>query len=67
MDCPVQAGLRLPGEQRQVTPTLPIHLVDVLTAGDGMQTFSDSSGNYQSLVQAGILIELVVRLSPHFF
>ncbi|XP_062108966.1 mediator of RNA polymerase II transcription subunit 8 isoform X2 [Humulus lupulus] len=26
-------GLRLPGDQRQVTPTLPVHLVDVLTAG----------------------------------
>uniref|UniRef100_A0A803Q4L1 Mediator of RNA polymerase II transcription subunit 8 n=1 Tax=Cannabis sativa TaxID=3483 RepID=A0A803Q4L1_CANSA len=39
-------GLRLPGDQRQVTPTLPVHLVDVLSSGDGMQTFSDSSGMY---------------------
>ncbi|KAF4350528.1 hypothetical protein F8388_014989 [Cannabis sativa] len=38
--------LRLPGDQRQVTPTLPVHLVDVLSSGDGMQTFSDSSGMY---------------------
>lgn len=41
----MHAGLRLSADQRQVTPTLPMHLVDVLTAGDGMQTFSDSSGN----------------------
>ncbi|XP_030508748.2 mediator of RNA polymerase II transcription subunit 8 isoform X2 [Cannabis sativa] len=26
-------GLRLPGDQRQVTPTLPVHLVDVLSSG----------------------------------
>ncbi|XP_030508747.2 mediator of RNA polymerase II transcription subunit 8 isoform X1 [Cannabis sativa] len=39
-------GLRLPGDQRQVTPTLPVHLVDVLSSGEGMQTFSDSSGMY---------------------
>ncbi|KAK4427490.1 Mediator of RNA polymerase II transcription subunit [Sesamum alatum] len=40
-------GLRIPGDQRQVTSSLPMHLVDVLTANDNAQTFSDSSGMYQ--------------------
>ncbi|KAL0341749.1 UNVERIFIED_CONTAM: Mediator of RNA polymerase II transcription subunit [Sesamum calycinum] len=40
-------GLRIPGDQRQVTSSLPMHLVDVLTANDSAQTFSDSSGMYQ--------------------
>ncbi|KAI3455738.1 hypothetical protein Pfo_012401 [Paulownia fortunei] len=40
-------GLRIPGDQRQVTSSLPVHLVDVLTVNDGTQTFSDSSGMYQ--------------------
>ncbi|XP_075492967.1 mediator of RNA polymerase II transcription subunit 8 isoform X1 [Primulina tabacum] len=40
-------GLRILGDQRQVTSSLPVHLVDVLTANDGSQSFSDSSGMYQ--------------------
>ncbi|XP_073064599.1 mediator of RNA polymerase II transcription subunit 8 isoform X2 [Primulina eburnea] len=40
-------GLRILGEQRQVTSSLPVHLVDVFTANDGSQSFSDSSGMYQ--------------------
>ncbi|KAL2243107.1 UNVERIFIED_CONTAM: Mediator of RNA polymerase II transcription subunit 8 [Sesamum indicum] len=40
-------GLRIPGDQRQVTSSLPMHLVDILTANDSAQTFSDSSGMYQ--------------------
>ncbi|PIN23881.1 hypothetical protein CDL12_03392 [Handroanthus impetiginosus] len=40
-------GLRVPGEQRQVTSSLPMHLVDVLNVNDSAQTFSDSSGMYQ--------------------
>ncbi|KAH7521986.1 hypothetical protein FEM48_Zijuj07G0090000 [Ziziphus jujuba var. spinosa] len=40
------SGLRLPGDQRQITPALPVHLVDVLTTGDGAQAFSESSGMY---------------------
>lgn len=38
------AGLRVPGDQRQVAPSLPMHLVDVLVTNDSPQTFSDSSG-----------------------
>ncbi|KAK7854538.1 hypothetical protein CFP56_031912, partial [Quercus suber] len=26
-------GLRIPGDQRQITPALPLHLVDVITVG----------------------------------
>ncbi|GMN64985.1 hypothetical protein TIFTF001_034057 [Ficus carica] len=39
-------GLRLPVDQRQVTPALPMHLVDVLTTSDGPQNFSETSGMY---------------------
>ncbi|XP_038874270.1 mediator of RNA polymerase II transcription subunit 8 isoform X6 [Benincasa hispida] len=39
-------GLRLPGEQRQITPTLPMHLIDVLNVGDGVQSFNETSGMY---------------------
>lgn len=44
------AGLRLPGDQRQMTPALPMHLVDLLPVGDGVHTFSDASGNSQYFV-----------------
>ncbi|XP_073139247.1 mediator of RNA polymerase II transcription subunit 8 isoform X2 [Henckelia pumila] len=40
-------GLRILGDQRQVTSSLPMHLVDILTANDGTQSFADSSGMYQ--------------------
>uniref|UniRef100_A0A5B6Z5X9 Putative mediator of RNA polymerase II transcription subunit 8 isoform X1 n=1 Tax=Davidia involucrata TaxID=16924 RepID=A0A5B6Z5X9_DAVIN len=40
-------GLRVPAEQRKITSALPMHLVDVLTVGDGPQTFADASGMYQ--------------------
>ncbi|KAK4479228.1 hypothetical protein RD792_014739 [Penstemon davidsonii] len=40
-------GLRMPGDQRQVTSSLPVHLADVLSVNDGTQSFSDSSGMYQ--------------------
>ncbi|KAL2539095.1 Mediator of RNA polymerase II transcription subunit 8 [Abeliophyllum distichum] len=39
-------GLRIPGDQRQTTSTLPVHLVDVLPANDGPQNYSDTSGMY---------------------
>ncbi|XP_030971141.1 mediator of RNA polymerase II transcription subunit 8 isoform X2 [Quercus lobata] len=39
-------GLRIPGDQRQITPALPSHLVDVITVGDGVQSFADASGMY---------------------
>nr|XP_017227451.1 PREDICTED: mediator of RNA polymerase II transcription subunit 8 isoform X2 [Daucus carota subsp. sativus] len=39
-------GLRIPGEQRQITSALPMHLVDVLNVGESSQTFSDGSGMY---------------------
>lgn len=40
------AGLRIPHDQRKITSTLPMHLVDVLSVNDGVQTFSDVSGDY---------------------
>ncbi|KAF6138402.1 hypothetical protein GIB67_032906, partial [Kingdonia uniflora] len=40
----VVAGLRMPADQRQLISTLPMHLVDVLTVGDGAQSFVDASG-----------------------
>ncbi|KAJ6433177.1 hypothetical protein OIU84_020236 [Salix udensis] len=39
-------GLRVTGDQRQMTSALPVHLVDVLALSDGMHSFSDSSGMY---------------------
>nr|XP_023918166.1 mediator of RNA polymerase II transcription subunit 8 isoform X2 [Quercus suber] len=39
-------GLRIPGDQRQITPALPSHLVDVIAVGDGVQSFADASGMY---------------------
>ncbi|XP_042491398.1 mediator of RNA polymerase II transcription subunit 8 isoform X3 [Macadamia integrifolia] len=38
-------GLRLPGEQRHIPSSLPMHLVDVLPAGDGAH-ITDASGMY---------------------
>ncbi|XP_042050426.1 mediator of RNA polymerase II transcription subunit 8-like isoform X2 [Salvia splendens] len=37
-------GLQVPGDQRQVASSLPMHLVDVLATNDSLQ---DSSGLYQ--------------------
>ncbi|XP_058113584.1 mediator of RNA polymerase II transcription subunit 8 isoform X2 [Magnolia sinica] len=39
-------GLRIPGDQRHVSSALPMHLVDVLSFGDGTQNFADNSGAY---------------------
>ncbi|KAL0005321.1 hypothetical protein SO802_012882 [Lithocarpus litseifolius] len=39
------------GDQRQITPALPLHMVDVITVGNGVQIFADASGNNQSLVE----------------
>ncbi|KAK1414190.1 hypothetical protein QVD17_29931 [Tagetes erecta] len=39
-------GCRIPMEQRQITSSLPAHLVDVLPVADSMQTISESSGMY---------------------
>ncbi|KAK8460368.1 hypothetical protein SEVIR_2G318000v4 [Setaria viridis] len=38
-------GLRVPGDQRQ-PQSLPSHLVEVLSFGDGQQSFGDNSGGY---------------------
>ncbi|KAI6672103.1 hypothetical protein NL676_006988 [Syzygium grande] len=40
-------GLRISGDQRQMTPALPMHLTDVLHVSDGMQNLADASGIYQ--------------------
>lgn len=42
-------GLRIPMDQRQITSSLPSHLVDVLPVNDGIQTISESSGILISL------------------
>ncbi|KAL5756876.1 hypothetical protein ACOSQ2_021622 [Xanthoceras sorbifolium] len=39
-------GLRIPVDQRQITSPLPMHLADLLTVGDGVHTFPDTSGMY---------------------
>ncbi|KAE8735659.1 Mediator of RNA polymerase II transcription subunit 8 [Hibiscus syriacus] len=39
-------GLRLPADQKQITPSLPLHLVDIMPATDGVHSFTDSSGMY---------------------
>ncbi|KAI4329460.1 hypothetical protein L6164_021721 [Bauhinia variegata] len=38
------AGLRFPGDKRQITTALPMHLVDILTVGEGTQPNADASG-----------------------
>ncbi|KAF7843123.1 mediator of RNA polymerase II transcription subunit 8 isoform X1 [Senna tora] len=40
----VNAGLRLPGDQRQMTPALPMHLAEVLNVHEAPQPFADASG-----------------------
>ncbi|XP_075664500.1 uncharacterized protein LOC142634107 [Castanea sativa] len=40
------SGSRIPGDQRQITLALPLHLVDVITVGDGVQIFADASCMY---------------------
>ncbi|XP_047342296.1 mediator of RNA polymerase II transcription subunit 8 [Impatiens glandulifera] len=39
-------GLRLPGDQRQITTSLPLHLVDVIAMNDGPQAIPDASGMF---------------------
>ncbi|KAB2098383.1 hypothetical protein E1A91_A01G240600v1 [Gossypium mustelinum] len=39
-------GLRLPADQKLITPSLPLHLVDIMPATDGVQSFADPSGMY---------------------
>ena len=58
----MHVGLRIPGDQRQMTPALPLHLVDVITVGDGVQSFADASGNNQSLVEACIFYFLFYEI-----
>lgn len=57
MDFCMRAALRLPPDQRQNPPALPMHLVDVLGGGGGgdggVQAFPEASGNIELLfVQA---------------
>ncbi|KAF8007634.1 hypothetical protein BT93_K1587 [Corymbia citriodora subsp. variegata] len=40
-------GFKISGDQRQMTPALPMHLTDVLHVGDGVQNLADASGIYQ--------------------
>lgn len=38
------SGLRIPSDQRQLPASLPSHLADVLTFGDGGQSIGDNPG-----------------------
>ncbi|RZC89287.1 hypothetical protein C5167_007897 [Papaver somniferum] len=42
----INSGSRMQVDQRQLPASLPVHLVDVLTVGDGPQNFPDASGMY---------------------
>ncbi|XWS20622.1 hypothetical protein CRYUN_Cryun31cG0118500 [Craigia yunnanensis] len=39
-------GLRLPSDQKQIIPSLPLHLADIMPAADGVHSFADPSGMY---------------------
>ncbi|XP_027340996.1 mediator of RNA polymerase II transcription subunit 8 isoform X2 [Abrus precatorius] len=39
-------GLRIPADQRQITPALPLHLADALAVNEAAQSFPDGSGMY---------------------
>ncbi|KAK4838386.1 hypothetical protein QYF36_013367 [Acer negundo] len=63
------AGLQIPVDQWQITSALPMHLVDLLTVGDGVHTFSDTSGMYMkntpplssnNLASQGNLLQVLV-------
>ncbi|XP_004515306.1 mediator of RNA polymerase II transcription subunit 8-like isoform X1 [Cicer arietinum] len=41
----VGEGLRLPGDQRHITASLPMHLADVFTVNEGPQSFPEGSSN----------------------
>lgn len=43
-------GLRVSGDQRHITPALPMHLADVLNVGPGMQNLVDTSGKNNTAV-----------------
>ena len=40
------AGLRLAADQKLITPSLPLHLADIMPAADGVHSFADPSGNF---------------------
>ena len=44
------AGLRLPSDQKQITPSLPLHLADILPAAGGVHSFADPSGNFPTIM-----------------
>lgn len=41
----LHAGLRIPGDQRQITPALPMHLAEALAPNEGAQPFPDPANN----------------------
>lgn len=53
-------GLRIPGDQRQITPALPMHLADVLTVPEGPQPLTDPSGKSQ--FHSEILCKFIIGL-----
>lgn len=62
----MNVGLRIPGDQRQITPALPLHLVNVLTVGEGVQSFADASGNNLSLVLLAFCLQFVCWIEHRF-
>ncbi|KAJ0075285.1 hypothetical protein Patl1_34951 [Pistacia atlantica] len=65
-------GLRMLGDQRQMTPALPVHLVDLLSTGDGVHNISDTSGMYMkgtpplssnNIISQGNLLQVTYWLS----
>ncbi|KAI4379239.1 hypothetical protein MLD38_005562 [Melastoma candidum] len=64
-------GLRITGDQRQITPSLPFHLTDVLNVGDGVHGLVDTTGMYQknipmpsNLTSQGTLLQGPGTLHP---
>jgi hypothetical protein len=45
----LRAELRIPGDQRRTTASLPMHLADAYPVNEGAQSFPDGSSNSKSL------------------
>ncbi|XWS11621.1 hypothetical protein CRYUN_Cryun37aG0014300 [Craigia yunnanensis] len=54
------AGLRLTADQNLITPSLPLHLADIIPAVDGVHSFSEPSGNFPTTMS--IFFKLNTRM-----
>ncbi|KAK9097750.1 hypothetical protein Syun_024795 [Stephania yunnanensis] len=52
-------GLQIPGDQRQLPSSLPPHLVDVLSFGDGTQSLVDASSTHPKTTPSSMPSNLV--------